>query len=236
MEKKAKASFVKAKAHGGGSLMSLHYKGIMTIIPAIVTAIFMGAFWKRFTAIAACVSMVVGSMATLITNIYPDWILHLSRFVGGPENGIYIYMRSLFGMTVTAVIGVVVTCFTRPRDPAEITGLTISTLDAAMRKYKGGKPNHKVGKKARRLIAEIDEEIPFEQISVSLAVMELMKAEEGDMIYMEDSRWYLGGLRSVHVKAAPPHADSEEIVRMSKETYAEGYFLEGRLVTLEKIF
>ena len=50
-----------------GSLMSIHYKGIMTIIPSLVTTIFMGVFWKRFNAPSACLSMVLGSGLTLLT-------------------------------------------------------------------------------------------------------------------------------------------------------------------------
>ena len=42
--------------------------------------------------------------------------------------------------------------------------------------------------------------MPHEVISISRNNMDLLKAEEGDLVYMADSRWYLGGLRSEHVK------------------------------------
>ncbi|MEM7393160.1 MAG: hypothetical protein AAF492_12515, partial [Verrucomicrobiota bacterium] len=219
-----------------GSLMSIHYKGIMTIIPAIVTTIFLGAFWKRFTAPAACIAMVAGSLLTLLTNKYPGMIDHLAWYVGGPQNGKYIYMRALFGMSATAIIGVIVTFLTQPRKKDEIAGLTIDTLDDAMKNYKGGEPHHEVGEKVRRLNVEVDESIPYEQIALSSSVLERMKAVEGDMIYAEDSRWYLGGLRSIHLKAAPAHDGDEEVVRISTETFTEAYFVKGNPVTLEKIF
>ena len=62
-----------------------------------------------------------------------------------------------------------------------------------------------------------------------------MKANEEDLIYMEDSRWYLGGLRSDHVKTDVAHNGNDE-VKMSKATFQKAMMLEGKLITLEKIF
>ncbi len=219
-----------------GSLMSIHYKGVMTIIPAIVTTIFLGAFWRRFTAAAACTAMLAGSALTLATNWMPDLIKPLSVFVGGPTNGEYIYMRALFGMVSTGVIGVVVTFLTKPPSK-DIRGLTIDTLDDAFKNYKGDgdEPNHTTGEKVRRLAVKIDDKMKFRTIALSPATMDVLKAGRGDVIYMEDSRWFLGGLRSQHVKATEPHDESKDVVIMSQETFEDAYFIEGRTVTLEKI-
>jgi SSS family solute:Na+ symporter len=219
-----------------GSLMQIHYKGIMVIIPSIVTTIFLGAFWKRFTAPAACISMLTGSLLTVITNFLPDMIDPLSWFVSGPDNDVYIYMRALFGMVTTGVVGVVVSFMTQPRKEDEIQGLTVDTLDEGMKIYKGGKPNHDVGKKVKRLPVVIDEALPDNVISISPAAMVSLKAEEGDIVYVADSRWYLGGLRSEHCKAAAAHDRADEAVLMSSETFHTAYLLEGKTVTLEKIF
>ena len=219
-----------------GSLMQIHYKGIMVIIPSIVTTIFLGVFWKRFTAPAACISMLVGAVFTLLTNWYPDWIDPLSKFVCGPENDIYIYMRAMFGMAVTGVVGVVVTLITQPRAASDIAGLTVDTIDEGMAKYKGGKPNHTVGKKVKHLPVIIDESIPAGMISISSSAMERLKADEGDMIYLADNRWYLGGLRSEHVKTTTPHQRDDNAVLLSSETSNEAYLLKGKTVYLEKIF
>jgi hypothetical protein len=56
------------------------------------------------------------------------------------------------------------------------------------------------------------------------------------MIYMADSRWFLGGLRSEHVKAGPCHDREDNAVLMSAATSEEAYLLDGRPLTLEKIF
>ncbi len=220
-----------------GSLMSIHYKGIMIIIPSIVTTIFLGAFWKRFNAKAAIVSMLSGSTLTVLTVFIPKMIDPLAWFVSAPQNGIYIYSRALFGMTITAIIGVVVTLMTsqKNQDLDKIKGLTIDTLDYAMEQYKGGKPNHTKGEKVKRLPVLIDEAIPVGKIALSSNVMDRLKAGLDDLVYMEDSRWILGGLRSDHVKLHNPHSGTDE-VKMAKETFDNAMFIEGRTVTLEKIF
>jgi SSS family solute:Na+ symporter len=220
-----------------GSLMSIHYKGIMIIIPAIVTTIFLGAFWSRFNAKAACWSMIGGSICTVITVLKPELIDPLSAFVLGPQNGIYIYMRALFGMVITAVIGVTVTYFTAPADKAHSEGLTADTLDVAMQNYKGGtKPNHAVGEKVEGLGVKIDESIPKGKVGLGAETMKRLKANDEDLLYITDSRWWLGGLRSDHVNAKLSLGQDEQLISMSKETFEKAYMLEGKPVTAEKIF
>ncbi len=228
---------------GTNSLMSLHYKGIMIIIPSIVTTLLMGVFWRRFNGKAACVAMVSGSIITILTawQVGPIFLLEyvqdLSEFILGPVNSKMIYIRALFGMIVTAIIGVIVTFLTRPDDKEKIKGLTVDTLDHAMEIYKGGKPNHSIGKKVRKLAFQIDESLEGDQIALSQEIMDELSARNGDMIYMEDSRWYLGGLRSNHVKAITNTAPlSSSLVSISTTTMKNAYLDANRKVTLEKIF
>jgi len=219
-----------------GSLMSIHYKGIMVIIPAIVTTIFLGAFWRRFTAIAANVSMVAGSLLTLLSVQYPSMIDGLAWFVGGPHNDRYIYMRALFGMTVTAIIGIITTFLSKPESDEKINGLTIDTLDIAYEKFKGGgKPNFELGDKVHGLNIEIDDSMEDSQISISGFAMEKLKAGLGDIIYISDGRWHLGGLRSFHTKAASPHSGDNLIIKMATSTFNRAYLLAHQDVTAEKI-
>ncbi|MCB0390780.1 MAG: sodium:solute symporter family protein [Bdellovibrionales bacterium] len=219
-----------------GSLMSIHYKGIMIIIPAIVTTIFLGAFWRKFTPVAACTSMILGSLITVLTVWYPSIIDGLAWFVSGPENGVYIYMRALFGMGVTAIIGIVTSHFTQPKADNEIVGLTIDTINDSMKIYKGGEPNFEVGQKAHNINVAIDEGLDVDVIQLSPATMKILKAKDGDMVYLADARWYLGGLRSEHVKAFTNNKIKDDEVLMSTKTKEEAYLLDGNKVTLEKIF
>ena len=236
-----------------GTLMSIHYKGIMIIIPSVVTTIFLGAFWKRFNARAATVSMIVGSISTVLVAVdfsgipiigsviatiaMPlKWImLHIAEFVMGNVSPDAIYMPSLFGMTLTAVVGITISMLTKP-DTKDISGLTAGSLDEAIERYKGGKPNHDVGQKLRRIPVRIDEEIPFGEVRLSQSMMDDMKAKAEDLIYMEDSRWWLGGLRSNHVNLGSEHSGTHYEIAFSSATGQEAYLLAGRKVMIEKIF
>ena len=227
--------FVGAK----GSLMSIHYKGIMIIIPAIVTTIFLGAFWRRFNATAACVSMIAGSVCTVVTVFIPELIDPLAYYVlgAGMLSKKYIYLRALFGILVTAIIGIIVTFVTEKDDPEKSEGLTISTLEKAKQLYKGDKRlNETVGEKVKQLSFDFNEDLADNMVSLSKSVMDRLSAESGDMIYVEDSRWWLGGLRSIHTKAAKIHSKGDNIVVMSKKTFENGMFLKDRTLTIEKIF
>lgn len=223
-----------------GSLMSIHYKGIMVIIPSIVTTIFLGAFWKRFNAKAACTSMILGGFLTLCTVLFDDFLYpvqQLSEFVAGPINAKMTYMRALFGMVTTAFIGIVVTWLTtKPSDSKGIEGLTISTLDDAMASYKGGTPNHEVGEKLKEYSVELNDKLELDIIELNQASMNKLKACDMDMIYIADSRWWLGGLKSQHVKVKLNNKLSDNIVSMSKPTFEEAYFDDGVKINLEKIF
>ena len=225
-----------------GSLMSIHYKGIMIIIPAIVTTIFLGAFWRKFTAIAACVSMLVGSLITVLTVWYPEAIDGLAAYVSGPQNGKYIYMRALFGMLVTGIVGIAVTFIqliffpeSAKKNYDKSNGLTIDTLDQAMINYKGGKPNHEVGVKVSGLVIKIDDSLEHNVVMLSPDNMGLLKANDEDMIYIADQRWYLGGLRSNHVKVMADKKLMVNDIRMSNKTFEEAYLIDGKALTAEKI-
>ena len=218
-----------------GSLMSIHYKGIMTIIPAIVTTIFMGAFWKKFNSPAACISMILGSAVTVLTVWYPKLISPLAWFLSGPLND-YIYFRALFGMSVTALIGFVVTTLTSHTENKNITGLTIDTLNEAMKTYKGsGIPNHRPGQKVKNLSITFDQSIEDGWIQISPKTMELMAVDEGDIVYVSDTRPWLGGLRSGHVKVRRKDNLCDSEIVMSKATLNRAYLLTDQKVNLEKI-
>ncbi|MBP7276132.1 MAG: sodium:solute symporter family protein [Kiritimatiellae bacterium] len=218
-----------------GSLMAIHYKGIMLIIPPIVTTIFLGAFWRRFNAVGACVSMGVGIAYTMLTSFYPALFQPLARFVYASPSPKDIYMPALAGMLVTAIVGVVVTWLTPRASKKDVRGLTIESLDDAMIAYKGGEPNHTPGKPVRHLPLVVDETIPAGTISVSPETMKRMNAREGDVIYVCDHRPWLGGLRSNHVKLGPPRSHPDQAVFLCDATRDDAFLRPDRRVSVVKI-
>jgi solute:Na+ symporter, SSS family len=220
-------------------LFNLHYKGIMVIIPAMVTVIFMGAFWPRFNATAATVAMIGGSILNMLSLRYPQWITPLSDFVlASPPEGIepnYSLFRGLFGVLVTAGIGFAVTLVTPAPAPGKIRGLTVFSLGEAMAWFKGGIPNFKRGRQrvAHQLTLAVDAAAAG-RIRLPAGVMAALAVEEGDLVYVADDRWWLGGVRSVQLPAGP--AAPGEAVLLDAASLDKGSLVGHRRVKAEKIF
>lgn len=220
-------------------LFNLHYKGIMVIIPAMVTAIFMGAFWPRFNAAAATISIIAGSAINVLAGTsFTSWVNPMSKFVlayppsGEPNHSLF---QGLFGCVVTAVIGIVVTLVT-PRDPERKSlGLTVFTLEEAMRRFKDGLPNYRRSRNARikGLKLRVSDEADG-RVRLPRNVMEALALDEGDLVYLADDRWWLGGLRSVQLKAGPASPDDAVIVDEAGRD--KGELSLKRTVQAERIF
>jgi SSS family solute:Na+ symporter len=63
--------------------------------------------------------------------------------------------------------------------------------------------------------------------------MELMKAKEGDLVYVCDARKYLGGLKSVHLIYGEAH-EEDGIVYLNNEALLNGVFEKNKKLTAEK--
>ena len=218
-----------------GTLMTIHYKGIMVIIPSIVTTLLLGMLWNRFNSIAASCALLVGVSLTFMTLKFPEWIYPLRDFFYGSPTGDPFLFRALFGMLVSGVTGIVVCLLTKPANPEKIQGFTLDSIDKAMWFFKGGKPNLKWGRSAKKLKLTIDNNLSEGQISVSQAVAQQMKAEISDIVYVSDNRWYLGGLRSGHFRLASGHNKGENLLFISQKTLDRSYLLFNRLVFSKKI-
>jgi SSS family solute:Na+ symporter len=220
-------------------LFNLHYKGVMVIIPAMVTAIFLGAFWPRFNAWGACVGMIGGSVLNILTVTRLSALIDpLSDFVlASPPEGEpnYSLFRGLFGVVATAVIGVVVSLVTAPDPRSKNEGLTVFSLGEAMRRFKDGIPNFRRGATpvVRGLALAVGEEAAG-TARLPVAVMERLAIETGDLVYVADDRWWLGGLKSVQLKAGPPLEG--EAVLLDAAAVDRGSFDAGRTLKVEKIF
>lgn len=219
-------------------LFNLHYQGVMVIIPAMVTVIFMGAFWPRFSSAAAMVAMVAGGLINFLSLRFPQWVDPLSRFLlAYPPEGIapeHSVFRGIFGCLVTAIIGIVVTLFTARPSEEKIRGLTIYSLDEAMRAFKGGLPNFRRGRRRSacglKLVARPE---AGDRVLLPGGVMDELAIAEGDLVYVADDRWWLAGLRSAQLLAGRATATDEVV--LSPEQVRRGSLLPARPVRVEKI-
>ena len=60
-----------------------------------------------------------------------------------------------------------------------------------------------------------------------------MAAEVGDLVYISDTRKYLGGLKSCHTVYGEPH-DEDGVVYISREHVEQGQFVKGHKLIAEK--
>ena len=193
--------------------------GAMTaaVTPPLVVALLLSVFWRRFTAKAALATIIGGLVAIGISIFVPEIIRPLAHGVPMDENfrengdGLfagakqYKFMRALFGLSVSALIGVVVTLFTKPEPKEKQAGLVWGTVKDAIRRYKGSDGSENDAAKALALPRKAKTEAPPEGeaqlpvVKLSPTVMERLRAKVGDPVYVTDTRWWLGGLQSMHV-------------------------------------
>jgi len=202
---------------------------LAAVTPPVLTAIFFGIIWKRYTPTAAFVTIVGGA-----SFVWPDALVGPFDFGMGPDS--YKFMRALFGLLAAGTLGVSVTWFTKPRTEADLKGLVAGTQNDAMRQFKGGEPNRRPGAKTR-LRTKLDRSLSGENlVIVPQSAMDEMAAEPGDLLYASHTRWWYGGLRSVHVKAGSPGgAEDAGSMRISPQDAATARFTQGQEVVVEKI-
>ena len=202
--------------------------------PPVLTAIFLGIIWKRYTPAAAFATIAGGAILICLSFVWPDVLVGPFDFGMGPDS--YKFMRALFGLLAAGTIGVSVTLFTKPKPEAELKGLVAGTQIDAMRKFKGGQPNRRPGEKVR-LQTKLDRSLSGKNVViVPQSALDKMAAEPGDLLYASHIRWWYGGLRSVHVKAGEPAGfDHSELLQISPEDAATAHFSEGQQVVVEKI-
>ena len=63
--------------------------------------------------------------------------------------------------------------------------------------------------------------------------MKRMKAKKGDLVYLSDSRKWLGGLKSIHSSFDKSH-NEDGIVYLSSSLIEKGLFIDNKILTAEK--
>ncbi len=260
----------------GTDMYKIHGMFQAFVSPPIVAAVFLGAFWKRFTSAGAVAALVGGVACIGLSKWYPDLVAPFAHGVEPDAEGQYNYMTAFFGLFCSAAIGVIVSLLTKPKTDQELAGLWIGTMDFAQKRFKGADPDHAVGKKVKAEVQvssdgttpvttalTFDEyaappgpgseeeargqsaRVPAESVGtpppeypivrLSRADMARLKARAGDLLYVGDARWWLGGLRSTHCRAGEPH-EAGNVVLIHQEAFELGNFLPRRRVRVEKFF
>ena len=212
------------------SIYVAHGTFIAAVTPPMIITIILGAFWKRFTTTAAFSTLIAGSIMMVISIAWPSII---SPFDHGVALEGYKYIRAFYGFIVCSAIGVGVSLMTAPRSANELSGLVIDSIEDAKRYFKGGaEPNDREpGKKVSGVI-QLEN---IDGLRLSARAMDRLKAGEGDILYISDARWWLGGIFSARLHALKPHDLDDSLVLISRENASEGNLRPERPVRVEKI-
>ncbi len=117
-------------------------------------------------------------------------------------------------------------------DPEKQTaGLTVWSIHKAKEWFKGSKLNEREGENAIVHFKLIDSE--EDVIRFSHKDMHKMAAEPGDLVYISDTRKWLGGLKSCHSVYGKPH-DEDGIVYITNLHMGKGLFVKDRMLEAEK--
>lgn len=202
-----------------------------TLMPPLVVAVFFGIFWKRFTPAAAVATFIGGGIMITLGQNFPELVRPFSHGIPMDPGKPYIYIGALYNLFWCFTIGFVVSLFTKPKDYKLIEGLTVWTIKQAKMKFKGGEPNEVPGKKAfvNWKTADLEDGV----IRLTKKDMGIMKANEGDLVYLCDKRSWLGGLKSVHGRIGEPH-DDEGRVYLNAKMADSGMFIADKLLYAEK--
>jgi SSS family solute:Na+ symporter len=212
------------------SIYVAHGAFTASVTPAMVVAIVLAMYWRRFTSTAAFWTLLGGSILVALSILFPVLVTPFSHGVD-PEGG-FKYTRALYGLVGSGVIALVVTLLTKGRRLGELEGLVVGSLAVAKARYKGGQPNEAAGAKAA---CRLREDVSVEGVSVSSRIAESINATVGDIVYLSDARWWLGGLRSVHTRVTSIHADGDLDVLVAPSLLSEGRLAIERTHKIERI-
>lgn len=218
---------------GFKTIYAAHGAFTAAITPPLVITILLGAFWKRYNIPGALATMIGGVVLIGFSIAFPEIIKPFSH--GVSAGGGYIYMRALFGLLVSTVLGIIITLATKPPAESQLTGLVYSSINQAIIRFKGSKPNYIPGQKVRVQVKFNEPEgVPQNTVQLSLVNMARLQANPGDLLHASDPAWWYGGLRSASVIAGPAH-DEGDVIYISKKLMEEENLILDRDLIVEKI-
>ena len=232
------------------SIYSAHGAFTAAVTPPLVITFLFAMLWPRFTSTAAVATLVGGFGMVLVSIAFPELVAPFSQGIPRVQaDGTVLehakafkFTRALYGLSVSAVIGIVTTLLTQSkqasisRTPPVTTALGWSQLakKLGINPYEPSK-SIRVSPQVTAAIAETDAETGHPLVRLSEAARTALGIVAGDRLLLADERWWFGGLRSIHVVVAE-HAlpDDEPTVELNQEL-ANWVSKTGRPVVLERI-
>ncbi len=202
-----------------------------TFTPPLVVGVFLGIFWKRFTSSAVIATFIGGAFLMILGQFNPELISPFSHGIELRPGRGYSYIGALYNIVVCTGVGVIFALFTKPESDKKLEGLTVFDAQKLKAIFKGSAVNEETGEKV--LVNWRLEDSDEDTMRFSKNDMNRMKANPGDLVYIQDGRWWLGGLKSAHSIIGEPHGE-EGIVYINSTHLDHGQFVDGLEVRAEK--
>ncbi len=220
------------------SIYEAHGAFTAAATPPLAVALLLSVFWPRFTRQAAFWTLVGGGLAIALSALIPGLVAPFAHGVppgGNPDStGLlagfeqYKFMRACYGIAACGVIGVVVTLLTRAEPEERRRGLVWGTVRDAVAHYKGAPGEESAIRHGDAMPVASPEEFgppvgegQLPQVRISTALAEQLEAKSGDLLYVTDSRWWLGGLCSTHAVVADVVDGNERQIWLGPGAYED---------------
>jgi SSS family solute:Na+ symporter len=193
------------------------------------------------TLVAVIITITTKSQKSLVSKIRENsnsrliftllTIISIILFVLVILNILSVWILLASSITISILVAIITTHYVKYDEVSQTLGLTSWSLDKAKEFFKGSKVNNRDGEKITVIwkIKEGDDDI----IHFSQNDLDKMSADIGDLVYITDSRWYLGGLKSIHSTIGKPHKE-DGIVYITQEHEDSGLFVKGKTLKAEK--
>ncbi len=223
------------------SIFTAHAAFTAAVVPPMAVTLLLGITWPRYNNKAAIITLLGGSAAVFLSLLYPEIIDPIAQGAeaGGEGMKAHKYMRALFGVSVSAVLGIVATLVFRT-EKEDHPHLVAGSEEGAMRLFKGSEP--KPAGASLKLDLKIVEEHPGlpevgDELMIHLHPDDRAKlgVDPGDLIVVSAPGEWHGGLKSVHGRVDEQDGNSSGVLEFPKEleAYAGFRHYEHVVVTVE---
>ena len=219
-----------------GTIYEAHGAFHSVVTPPMVTVIFLGIFWQRFSSRAAILTFLLGAVFIFLGIQYPQlFVQPFSHGIEYVEAKPWSYIRALYNVFACTTIGVIVTLLTtKPGNDhyEKIKGLTLWTIKDGPEYFKGSTVNENAGSKIT-FNGEMIEVVKntSNEINLPQGLMDELGTKEGDFAYISDVRWYYGGLKSTHANIGK--CSSNDNIQISENVQSHGQFDLSKKIFIE---
>jgi len=171
-----------------GSIYRAHGAFTAAITPPLAIALLLGITWRRFGRAGALATLAGGTAAIALSFAFPGLVApfaHGVRLEAGVKA--YTYVRALYGLAVSAALGIGATLLVRGRGEEPPGTLLVGPVAEKLRAFKGHDPRPGPGP-VRLFATEAVEELPPDdpwtpaEVTFHPSDLAALEAREGDLV------------------------------------------------------